>query len=83
MQANKGKRAWVVLTGMLVLGMAALAIGVWSLTDLIGGGTAYIYAPVAVLSFGAFIFVALLAMGIVYRLDRLAGTANRRIDMFE
>lgn len=83
MSDRRGRRLWALLTGMLLLGMGSLAGFVWSLGALLSGGPAYVYGPVAAAALVAFVFVALLAMGIVYRVDRLTGRVNRRIRMFE
>ncbi len=80
---NSSRRLWGILTGMLFLGMACLAIMVWSLGEYLSGGSLWIYLPLAGVTFVIFLFITLLAMGIVYRVDRLRGDVVRRVRMFE
>jgi uncharacterized membrane protein len=74
---------WVVLSVLLVVGTVASAFFVWGVLGLIAG-PAYVFSGVvAVLAAFVAVYVALLLAGILYRIDRLRGTAHRRIELFE
>ncbi len=80
---SRSGRLWTVLTAMLVSGMACLAVVVWALGAALSGGALWLYLPLAGIAFVVFLFLALLAMGIVYRVDRLRGDVARRVRLFE
>ncbi|MCL4324507.1 MAG: hypothetical protein M1144_03485 [Candidatus Thermoplasmatota archaeon] len=83
MPKSSSRFLWSVLSGMLIAGMACLALLVWSLGAVLSGGTIWIFLPIAGAAFVGFLFLALLAMGIVYRVDRLRGEVTHRVRMFE
>lgn len=74
---------WIVLTAMAFLGIALVAMAVWALGFGLGGGSWVLAGVVAFAGFAGFVFVLLLTMGLVYRVDRMRGELTRRIDLFE
>lgn len=74
---------WIVLTALALIGIAFVALGVWALGFGLGGGSWIISAPLALVGFVGFVFVLLLTMGLVYRVDKMRGDLTRRIELFE
>jgi uncharacterized membrane protein len=74
---------WVVLSVLLVIGTAASAFFVWGVLGLIAGPAYILSGVVAVVALFVAVYVLLLIAGILYRIDRLRGTAHRRIELFE
>lgn len=72
---------WGILAGLLVLGSAAAATGVYGALGLAAGdwlGLAFLVGG----AFGAFLAFLFMA-GILYRVDRYRGATERRIELFE
>jgi hypothetical protein len=74
---------WGVLTVLLLIGTVASAFGVWGLTDLYSSGR-YLLDVSALLAGGFVAALAFLLMaGILYRVDRIRGVLDRRVELFE
>jgi hypothetical protein len=72
---------WGILAVLLVLGTVGAATTVYGLTGLAGGDPydAIAVGLGAVVASLAFLFMA----GILYRVDRYRGAAQRRVELFE
>lgn len=74
---------WVLLAVFLTLGTVAAGFFVWGLDGL---WSTHQYLPDGVvMALGAFVavYLMLLIVGILYRIDRLRGVPHRRVDLFE
>lgn len=67
----------------MVLALAALAAAVWAITAIVGGATPWLYLGIVGISLVAFLYLVLLSMGILYRVDRLNRDVERRVKLFE
>lgn len=74
---------WGVLTGLFFAGMAFTILGFVALTYLLGGSSLLLWVPVGLVGLAGMVFCMLLAMGILYRVDRLRGNLVHRIRLFE
>ncbi len=74
---------WGVLTLLLLMGTVASAFVVWGVTDLYSSGRYLldmaVLLPAAFLAALAFLLIA----GILYRVDRIRGVLDRRVELFE
>jgi hypothetical protein len=74
---------WLVLAFFLFLGTLAAAFFVWGVTSLLATGSLLPYLPIALVAAVAACVAMLLITGMLYRVDRIRGTATRRIELFE
>ncbi|MCI4319934.1 MAG: hypothetical protein L3K23_07385 [Thermoplasmata archaeon] len=74
---------WMVLALFLFIGTLAAAFFVWGITSMLSTGALLPYLPIALVAAVAASVVMLLITGLLYRVDRLRGTATRRIELFE
>jgi hypothetical protein len=74
---------WLVLAFFLFLGTLAAAFFVWGVTSLLSTGQPLPYLPIALVAAVAASVAMLLITGMLYRVDRIRGTATRRIELFE
>jgi hypothetical protein len=74
---------WGVLALLLLAGTVSAAFFVYGLTDLFTNGRALMDIPI--LLGGGFVasLMLLLIIGILYRVDRLRGVPQRRVELFD
>jgi hypothetical protein len=74
---------WGVLTLLLLFGSVACAFFAYGLSGLIANGPVVVDLLIMAVATCVVVYLILLIVGILYRIDRLRGTAHRRIELFE
>jgi hypothetical protein len=74
---------WGVLTLFLVLGSVACAFFAYGLSEALTTHAYLLDGAIMVVAAGAALWLVLLVVGLLYRIDRLRGVAHRRIELFE
>lgn len=83
MPSSSNRRLWLVLSGLLAVGMASLAVTVWAIGEIVDGLSPFLYGGLSIAGLGVFLFSVLLTMGMIYRVDRLNRDVDRRVRWFE
>ena len=74
---------WGLLALFLTLGTAAAGFFVWGLAGLLSTHAYLLDGVVMVLGAFTAVYLMLLIVGILYRIDRLRGVPHRRVELFE